>query len=76
MDYRISNRLSCILEGDKMFDPQRICQILEKELEPIISNFLDLEGKVKVRYKKENLQNIFFIEFAAQRIKPIGYIPY
>ena len=38
MDYRISNRLSCILEGDKMFDPQRICQILEKELEPIIVN--------------------------------------
>lgn len=76
MDYRISNRLSCILEGDKMFDPQRVCQILEKELEPIIVNFLELDGQVKVRYKKENLQNVFFIEFAAQRIKPIGYIPY
>lgn len=76
MDYRISNRLSCILEGDKMFAPQRVCQILEKELEPIIVNFLELEGRVKVRYKKENAHNIFFVEFAAQRIKPIGYIPY
>lgn len=76
MDYKISDRLSVILEGDKMFDPQRICQVLEKELEPIINNFLELEGGIKVRYKKENFQNIFFIEFAAQRIKPVGYIPY
>ena len=76
MDYRISSRLTSVLEGDKMFDPQRICQILEKELLPIIENFLALDGGIKVRYKKENFKNIFFIEFSAERIKPIGYIPY
>ena len=76
MDYKISSRMTSVLEGDKMFDPQRICQILEKELLPIIENFLALEEGVKVRYRKQNFKNIFFIEFSAERIKPIGYIPY
>lgn len=76
MDMRIANRLSCILENDKMFAPQYICQVLEKELAPIIENFLVTKEHIKVRYKKENSKNIFFIEFEAERIKPIGYIPY
>lgn len=76
MDAKISNRLSCILENDKMFAPQYICQVLEKELTPIIDNFLVTKESIKVRYKKENLKNIFFIELEAERIKPIGYIPY
>ena len=76
MNYNISSRMTSVLEGDKMFDPQRICQILEKELLPIIENFLALEEGIKVRYRKQNFKNIFFIEFSAERIKPIGYIPY
>ena len=76
MDNRISNRLSCIFDNDKMFAPQYICQVLEKELLPIIENFLVLKEPLKVRYKKENFENVFFIEFTADRIKPIGYIPY
>lgn len=76
MKYQIVNRLEYILDQEKMFDPQRICQILEKELSPIIRNYLEIENQIKVRYKKNNNKNMFFVEFIADRIKPVGYIPY
>ena len=76
MEQRISSRLNFVLEQDKMFDPQRVCQILEKELKPIINNYLGLDQNFCVRYKKQDFKNIFFVEFEAKRIKPIGYIPY
>lgn len=76
MKHQIANRLEYILDQEKMFAPQRICQILEKELSPIIRNYLEIENQIKVRYKKNDNKNIFFVEFVADRIKPVGYIPY
>jgi len=76
MQYKIQERMDFILDKDKINDPQRICQILQDELKPTIENYINLQSEIKVRYKKENNKNIFFIEIDAQRIKPFGYIPY
>ena len=74
MDYRITDRLKTILANDKMADPQHICQVLKEELKPLIESYIMLDSDIKVRFKKDNQKNIFFIEFSADRIKPFGYI--
>ncbi len=76
MDYKIASRMDYILNKDKMCDPQRVCEILQDELRPIIENYLALTKDVVVRFKREKDRNIFFIELDAERIKPFGYIPY
>lgn len=75
MNYKINERLSYILEENKIQDPQRVCQLLEEDLKSVIENYLSLSENIKVRYKKENNQNIFFVEIPTKRIKPFGYIP-
>ncbi len=74
MDYRITDRLKTILANDKMADPQHICQVLKEELKPLIESYILLDSDIKVRFKKDNQKNIFFIEFSADRIKPFGYL--
>lgn len=76
MLYKIQDRMDYILEKDKICDPQRICDLLQDEIKPIIENYMTIEKDIKVRYKKENNKNIFYIEIEARRIKPFGYIPY
>ncbi len=76
MDYSISNRMEFILNKDKMSNPQRVCELLQEELKPIISNYLLLKNEPIVRFRREDNKNIFFIELEAERIKPFGYIPY
>ena len=76
MDYQISKRMNYILEKDKMYDPQMVCQLLKEDLKSTIDNYLELNSDIKVRYKKEGNKNIFFIELDARKIKPFGYIPY
>ncbi len=74
MDYKITDRLKTILANDKMADPQHICQVLKEELKPLIESYIMLDSDIKVRFKKDNQKNIFFIEFSADRIKPFGYL--
>lgn len=74
MRYQIEDRIDYILDNDKFFDPQQICEILKDEVKPIIQNYLSLEEDIKVRFKKGNASNIFWIEIPAKRIKPFGYI--
>lgn len=74
MDYKITDRLKTILANDKMADPQHICQVLKEELKPLIESYILLDSDIKVRFKKDNQKNIFFIEFSADRIKPFGYL--
>ena len=76
MLYKIQDRMEYVLEKDKIIDPQRICDLLQEEIKPLIENYINLQGDVKVRFKKENNRNIFFVEIEAKRIKPFGYIPY
>ncbi len=76
MNYKISQRIENILNNDKICNPQRVCEILQEELKPIIENYIVLNSDFKVRFKKENNKNIFFMEIDAQRVKPFGYIPY
>ena len=75
MEYRISDRMEYIIDRDKISDPQYICQILKYEIEPIVNNYLKLNGEIKVRFKRENNKNLFWFEINADRIKPFGYIP-
>ena len=76
MNYKIESRMENILNNDKMSNPQTICQILKNEIKNIIENYIVINNDIKVRFKKENNKNIFFIEIQAERIKPFGYIPY
>ena len=76
MLYKIQDRMKFILDKDKITDPQRVCELLHEEIKPIVENYINLQGDIKVRFKKEDNRNIFFIEIDAQRIKPFGYIPY
>ncbi len=74
MDYRIAKRLNYILENDKISDPQQVCEVLKDEIKPIVENYISLQNEIKVRFRKENNKNIFWIEIDAERIKPFGYI--
>lgn len=76
MNYKIEDRMENILGNDKIIEPQYICDILKNEIEPILNNYLQIKGEMKVRFKKENKKNIFWIEVETERIKPFGYIPY
>ena len=76
MDYRIANRIDYILNKDKISSPQEVCKVIQDEIKPIIENYISLQNDIKVRFKKENNKNIFFIEIEAERVKPFGYIPY
>ena len=73
---RVNNRIENILEQDKLFSPQAICDVLKEEIKPIVENYINLQDDIKVRFKKENNKNIFFIEIDANRTNPFGYIPY
>ncbi len=73
---RAYNRIENILDQDKLFNPQQICDVLKEEIKPIVENYINLQNDIKVRFKKENNKNIFFIEIDANRTKPFGYIPY
>lgn len=73
---RVNNRIENILEQDKLFSPQAICDVLKEEIKPIVENYINLQDDIKVRFKKESNKNIFFIEIDANRTKPFGYIPY
>lgn len=75
INYKISERLNNMLESDKISDPQHMCEILKVELKPLIKSYIELQDDIKVRFKKVQDKNIFFIEFEAERIKPVGYIP-
>lgn len=75
MNYQISERLTSMIDSDKTADPQAVCHILEQELKPILESYVILAKDFKVRFKKQDKQNIFFLEFCAERIKPFGYIP-
>lgn len=75
MDYKIAQRMQYILNNDKICDPQNVCQVLKDEIKPIVENYLSLNKDFRVRFKKEDNKNIFFIELEASRIKPFGYIP-
>ena len=76
MNYKIEDRMEYVLDKDKLVDPQRMCDILKNEITPVLDNYLQVKGELRVRFKKENSKNIFFIEVEAERIKPFGYIPY
>ena len=74
MEYKIAQRMDYILNKDKIADPQRVCYVLEEEIKSIVENYLHLSKDFKVRFRKEDKKNIFFVEFEADRIKPFGYI--
>lgn len=76
MNYKIASRMNYMLENDKITDPQRMCEILKEEIKPIIENYIYLQNDIRVRFKKEKEKNIFWVEIDADKIKPVGYIPY
>lgn len=67
-------RIEDVLVRDKFENIALIARMLEKEITPIVKNYLNLEDDVVVRYRKSGDKFIFNIEVKAERIKPFGMI--
>lgn len=67
-------RIEDVLVRDKFENIALIARMLEKEITPIVKNYLNLEDDVVVRYRKSGDKFIFDIEVKAERIKPFGMI--
>ena len=74
--FQIASRVEEMIKNDNISNPQGVCRILEKEIQKLIEDYLILNKEIVVRFKKENGKNIFFLEFQADKIKNIGYLPY
>ena len=73
--FQVASRIEELIKNDNIFNPQGVCRILEKEIQKLIENYLVLKKEIIVRFKKENGNNIFFVEFFADKIKTVGYLP-
>lgn len=67
-------RIEDVLVRDKFENIALIARMLEKEITPIVKNYLNLEEDVVVRYRKSGDKFVFDIEVKAERIKPFGMI--
>lgn len=67
-------RIEDVLVRDKFENIALIARMLEKEIIPIVKNYLNLEDDVVVRYRKSGDKFVFDIEVKAERIKPFGMI--
>ena len=65
-------RIEDVLVRDKFENIALIARMLEKEITPIVKNYLNLEDDVVVRYRKSGDKFVFDIEVKAARIKPFG----
>ncbi len=76
MEHKISasDRLTQVLEGEKFFDLDSTANILAGEILSVCRDYLQLEGNVVVRYKKQGDKMIFTAEMQASRVKPFRYI--
>lgn len=76
MQFQImEQRLNSVLERDKCYNPEQVCEILKGELSPLIRNYIELNSEVFVRYKKSGDKLTFQVEIDALRVRPFGYIP-
>ena len=69
-----NTRIEDVLVRDKFENIALIARMLEKEITPIVKNYLNLEDDVVVRYRKSGDKFVFDIEVKAERIKPFGMI--
>ena len=76
MKHQISapDRLNSVLNNDKFFDLDSTSTLLAGEILSVCRDYLDVEGNVVVRYKKEGDKMIFTAELCANRIKPYLYM--
>ncbi len=67
-------RLEEVLVRDKFANLGVVAKMLEKEITPIIKNYLLLSDDVVVRYKKTGETFTFNIEVKAERVKEFGVV--
>ncbi len=68
-------RLEQILELDKQYVSEQMLSLLESEIKYAVKSYVVLSSNVKVRYKKEGKEIKFMVEFNAERVKNLGFIP-
>lgn len=69
------NRLESVIKSDVQSVSEQMLNLLENEIEYAVKNFVSLSGKVKVRYVKNGENLKFMVEFEAERVRPLGFIP-
>lgn len=71
----MEQRLNSVLERDKCYAPEYVCEILKGELSPLIQNYIELNSDLSVRFKKVGDKLTFNVEIDALRVRPFGYLP-
>lgn len=71
---RESDRVFSILLNDSRQDPERILKSFESEIEDVAKDYLNLNGKVKLRYKITGQGLVFFAEIPASSVRSLFYI--
>lgn len=67
------DRIFSLLSNDSMQNPERILKSFEKDIEEISKDYLNLSGKVKIRYKQTDNGLLFFVEIPATSVRSLFY---
>ena len=72
MNYKIENdRVYSVIANDSCQNPEKVKEYLEAEIEYVSSAYLNICGKVKLRYRLTEDGIIFFAEIHASSVKPM-----
>lgn len=67
------NRLETILQADTTYVSEQLLMLLEKEIYSTLKNYLLISSPVKVRFTRQGRGLHFNVDFAADRVKAVGY---
>ncbi len=70
------NRLENIIKSDIQNVSEEMLKLLENEIEFAVKNFVSLRDNVRVRYCRNGQNLKFMVEFEADRVRPLGFIPH
>lgn len=68
-------RLENLIMNDVQYVGEEMLKLLQNEIQNAVKNFVMLTSPVKVRYRKEDGQLKFMVEFYSDRVRPLGFIP-
>lgn len=66
-----NDRMFSLLANDSFKNPEKIRPILEAEISDVAKEYLNLNGKVKLRYKISENGLVFNAEIPAESVKAI-----
>lgn len=73
MNYKIdgNERIFSVLRNDQYQNPEKILPYLKSEIKAVVSDYLNLNGDVVVRYKVTEEGLLFMVEIPASSLKGV-----